>query len=44
LTGIALQNGNGYGLDFDWISHEIIVSDFEMNTLDPEILKWFFEI
>jgi hypothetical protein len=43
LTGIALQNGNGYGLDFDWISHEIIFSGFEMNTLDPEILEWFLK-
>jgi len=43
LTGIALQNGNGYGLDFDWNSYEIIYG-FEMNSLDPEILKWFFEI
>jgi hypothetical protein len=43
LTGIALQNGNGYGLDFDWNSYEIIFSDFEMNSLDPEILEWFLK-
>jgi hypothetical protein len=43
LTGIALQNGNGYGLDFDWNSHEIIFSNFEMNSLDPEILEWFLK-
>jgi len=35
---IALQNGNGYGLDFDWISHEKIAG-FEMNSLDSEILE-----
>jgi hypothetical protein len=43
LTGIALQNSNGHGLDFDWNSYEIIFSDFEMNSLDPEILEWFLK-
>jgi len=41
LTGIALQNGNGYGLDFDWILHEKI-SGFEMNSLEPGNLEMVF--
>jgi hypothetical protein len=38
---IALQNGNGYGLDFDWNSYEIIYG-FEMNSLEPGNLEMVF--
>jgi hypothetical protein len=44
LTGIALQNGDGYGLDFDWISHEFPIYGFEMNSLEPGNLGMVFEI